>query len=66
LFSATSAAAVTCANMNPELRPGCGVKNAGSPDNAGSISMAMRRSASDPISQTANASMSAANATGSP
>ena len=32
---------------------------------AGSISMAMRRSASEPISQTAIARMSAANATGS-
>jgi hypothetical protein len=66
LFSDTSAAAVTCATMNPELSPGCGVRNAGSPDNAGSISMAMRRSASEPISQTASASISAANATGSP
>ena len=65
LFSETSAAAVTCAIMKPELSPGCGVRNAGSPDSAGSISMAMRRSASEPISQMAIASMSAANATGS-
>ncbi len=35
------------------------------PDSAGSTSMAMRRSDSEPISQTASAIMSAANATGS-
>jgi len=31
--------------MKPELRPGLAVRNAGRPDNAGSTSMAMRRSA---------------------
>jgi hypothetical protein len=49
----------------PELRPGRGVRKADSLDSAGSNSMAMRRSDSDPISQTAMASMAAANATGS-
>ena len=37
--------------MNPEFSPGLGVRNAGRPDSAGSTSMAMRRSASEPISQ---------------
>ncbi len=60
LFSATRAAAVTCGIMNPELRPGLGVRNAGSRDSAGSTSMAMRRSASEPISQMASAIMSEA------
>ena len=31
LFSETSAAAVTCAIMKPELSPGSGVRNAGRP-----------------------------------
>ena len=31
LFSATSAAAVTCGIMKPEFRPGFGVRNAGKP-----------------------------------
>ena len=61
----TSAAAVTCAIMKPELSPGFGVRNAGRPESAGSTSMAMRRSASEPISQIASAIMSAAKATGS-
>ena len=65
LFSETSAAAVTCGIMKPELRPGLGVRNAGRRDSAGSTSMAMRRSASEPISQIASAIMSAAKATGS-
>ena len=51
--------------MKPEFRPGFGVKNAGRPDSVGSTSMAMRRSAREPISQIANAIMSAAKATGS-
>src|SRR6185437_9413908 len=46
LFSETSAAAVTCGIMKPELSPGRGVRNAGRPDKAGSTSMAMRRSLS--------------------
>ena len=61
----TSAAAVTCAIMKPEFSPGRGVRNAGSPDSEGSTSIAMRRSASAPISHSASASLSAANATGS-
>ncbi len=65
MFSETSAAAVTCGIMKPEFSPGFGVRKAGMPDSAGSTSMAMRRSASEPISQTASAIMSAANATGS-
>ena len=64
-FSATSAAAVTCGIMKPEFRPGRGVRKAGRPDSAGSTSMAIRRSASEPISQIAMAIMSAAKATGS-
>ena len=63
--SATSAAAVTCGIMKPELRPGFGVRKAGRPESAGSTSMAMRRSASEPISQMASAIISAAKATGS-
>src|SRR5829696_7841226 len=51
--------------MKPELSPGRGVRKAGRPDSAGSTSMAMRRSASEPISQSASAIMSAAKATGS-
>ena len=46
LFSATNAAAVTCAIMNPELSPGFGVRNAGRPENAGSTRSAILRSAS--------------------
>jgi hypothetical protein len=65
LFSETSAAAVTCGSIKPELRPGLGVRKAGSPESAGSTSMAMRRSASEPISQIAMAMASAAKATGS-
>ena len=65
MFSETSAAAVTCGIMKPEFSPGFGVRKAGRPDSAGSTSMAMRRSASEPISQTASAIMSAAKATGS-
>ncbi|MNL45384.1 hypothetical protein D3C87_1680260 [compost metagenome] len=51
--------------MKPEFRPGLGVRKAGRPEQAGSTSMAMRRSAIEPISQTARAIMSAAKATGS-
>ena len=51
--------------MNPEFSPGAPVRNAGKPDKAGSTSMAIRRSASEPISHTAMAIMSAAKATGS-
>ena len=65
LFSETSDAAVTCGIMKPEFSPGRGVRNAGRPDSAGSTSMAMRRSEIEPISHSARAIMSAANATGS-
>ena len=51
--------------MKPEFSPGRGVKNAGRPESAGSTSIATRRSLSDPISHSASAIMSAANATGS-
>src|SRR5437879_6025888 len=64
-FSATSAAAVTCAIMKPELTPLSGVRNGGRPLNFGSMSSARRRSASEPTSAQASARMSAANATGS-
>ena len=40
LFSDTKAAAVTCGIMNPEFRPGVGVRKAGRPESAGSTSMA--------------------------
>ena len=65
MFSETSAAAVTCGIMKPELSPGRGVRNAGRPDSTGSTSMATRRSAKEPISHSASAIMSAAKATGS-
>ena len=65
LFSEASAAAVTCAIMKPELTPGSSTRNGGRPDSEASISKAMRRSASAPISAIASASVSAAKATGS-
>ena len=65
LFSDASAAAVTCAIMKPEFSPPCSIKNAGNPDSTGSISIAVRRSDSAPISAIASARLSAANATGS-
>ena len=64
-FSATSAAAVTCASMKPEFTPLSGARNAGSPLMFGSTSSARRRSAIEPTSAQASARMSAANATGS-
>jgi hypothetical protein len=52
--------------MKPELTPGSGVRKAGRPKfSAGSTSMAMRRSAIEPISAIASATISAAKATGS-
>ena len=39
--------------MKPEFSPGFGVRNAGKPDSAGSTSIAIRRSAIEPISQSA-------------
>ena len=65
LFSATSAAAVTCAIMKPEFNPLFSTKNAGKPLIFGSTSTAVRRSDRLPISAIAMASVSAANATGS-
>ena len=65
LFSETSAAAVTCAIMNPELSPLFCTRNAGRPLIFGSTSTAMRRSERLPISAMASASVSAAKATGS-
>ena len=64
-FSATSAAAVTCASMKPEFTPLSGARNAGSPLIFGSTSSARRRSAIEPTSAQASARMSAAKATGS-
>ena len=65
LFSEASAAAVTCAIMKPELTPPSSTRNGGRPDRFVSISSAMRRSDSAPISAIASARLSAANATGS-
>ena len=65
MFSEASAAAVTCAIMKPELTPPSSTRNGGSPDRFASISSAMRRSDSAPISAIASARLSAANATGS-
>ena len=64
-FSATSAAAVTCAIMKPEFTPLSGARKAGRPLIFGSTSSATRRSAIEPISAHASARMSAAKATGS-
>ena len=65
LFSLISAAAVHCGIMKPELRPGLRMRKGGSSEIVESISAAMRRSDSEPISATAMAMMSAAKATGS-
>ena len=65
LFSDASAAAVTCAIMKPEFTPPSSTRNGGRPDRLASISSAMRRSDSAPISAIASARLSAANATGS-
>ena len=51
--------------MKPELTPGSRTRNGGRPDKVASISSAMRRSASAPISAIASARVSAAKATGS-
>jgi hypothetical protein len=55
LFSEASAAAVTCAIMNPEFTPLAEVRNGGSPLMLASISKAMRRSDKAPISAMASA-----------
>ena len=64
LFSLTSAAAVTCGIISPELTPLSSVRKAGRPLIFGSISTAMRRSEIEPTSQSAMEIMSAAKATG--
>jgi hypothetical protein len=51
--------------MKPEFTPGSRTRKGGRPDRVASISSAMRRSASAPISAMASASVSAAKATGS-
>ncbi len=65
LFSEASAAAVTCAIMKPELSPPCRRGMAAAALRLASISSAMRRSESAPISAIASARLSAAKATGS-
>jgi hypothetical protein len=64
LFSDTSAAAVTCAIMKPELTPLSCTRKGGRPLIFGSTSTAVRRSEIEPTSHSAMASMSAAKATG--
>ncbi|MCY1374247.1 hypothetical protein D9M69_615760 [compost metagenome] len=64
-MSLASAAAVTCAIMNPELTPPRLTRNGGNCDMCLSIINAMRRSDSAPISASASARLSAASATGS-
>ena len=67
LFSLTSEAAVYWASMKPELVPAAGARNGGRPrENAGSIIRSTRRSLIEASSARAMASMSAANASGSP
>jgi hypothetical protein len=65
LFSEASAAAVTWAIMKPLFRPGLSTRKGGRPESVLSISKAMRRSDSAPISASARARVSAAKATGS-
>ena len=60
LFSEASAAEVTWAIMKPEFTPPLFTRKAGRPDIRESISSAMRRSDSDPISAMASARLSAA------
>lgn len=65
LFPAVRAADVTSAIMKPGFSPGFGVRKTGRPQLiAGSTSMATRRWAMAPVSQTAIAISSAAKATG--
>ena len=64
LFSQTSAAAVTCAIIKPELTPLSSVRKGGRPLILGSTSTALRRSEIEPTSHSAMAIMSAAKATG--
>ncbi len=66
LFSLASAAALTWAIMNPELRPASGVRNGGRPENAVFVSFSMRLSLMAPSSETPSVSTSAASAMGSP
>ena len=65
--SHTSAAAVTCAIMNPDCSPPSTARKAGSPvDSAGLTIDSMRRSEMDPNSWIASAAWSITSATGSP
>ena len=67
LFSSeVSAAAVTCAIMNPDCRPPSRVRNAGSSLSAGLTSRSVRRSLMVASCAMAMASRSAAMATGAP
>ena len=67
LFSLTREAAVYCASMKPELVPAAGARNGGRPrENAGSSIRSTRRSLIEASSASPIASMSAANASGSP
>jgi hypothetical protein len=67
LFSLTRAADTYCGIMKPELRPPSTVRNAGSPsDSVGFTIRSVRRSEIEASSDTAIASASSANATGSP
>ena len=67
LFSLTSEAAVYWASMKPEFVPAAGARNGGRPrENAGSSIRSTRRSLIEASSASAMASMSAANASGSP
>ncbi len=64
--SATSAAAVYCATMNPEFIPGRGVRNGGRPEVCPFVSRSMRASAMSPSCATAIVARSRAIATGCP
>ena len=64
LFSLTSAAAVTCGIIRPELTPESSVRKAGRPLILGSTRTLTRRSEIEPTSHSAMAIVSAAKATG--
>ena len=59
LFSDTSAAAVTCGIIKPEFSPGRGDRNAGNPERAGSMSIAILRSANPKLREKAAAEAAA-------
>ena len=66
LFSDTSAAAVYCAIIMPELSPPCSVRNGGSPESCGFTMRSVRRSEMLASSERAIPRKSMAMATGSP